>query len=298
MRDVSQAEQTHNLKDVRVRTHRWSGLEVQALRLQVLPGRAWHQLSGDLPTLSVVVREAGGCCEARSSLDDTPASESRSRRRRHGHSSLIPAQTLIWGYSEDIDCVDEVRLMLDPARIAELLGEDFPVDRLAAPSLMFYDEPLQVLAGLIAFNEHELGSQALLGDSLVASMVARLASLGTVRPQTKDRRLGLSARQVKAVTDYILDNLASQIRLAELAALAGLSPSQFGRAFKVSTGKAPHKWHLDARIARATAMLCDPRLSLADIALQTGFSEQSHFTRSFRAAMGVSPNRWRRAQVH
>ena len=295
---MSLVEQPHNLKGVRVRTHSWSGIEVNTLRLDVLPGKAWHQLSGDLPALSVVVREAGGCCEARPSVDEIADGARRNRRGRAGHASLIPARTPIWGYSEDIDCVDEVRFMLDPARIAEILGDEFPVDRLAEPSLMFFDEPIQVLARLIAFNEHEMGSHTLLGDSLVAAVVARMASLGSIRPVSHEHRLGLSASQVRAVTDYILDNLASQIRLVDLSSLAGLSPSQFGRAFKVSTGKTPHKWHRDARIERAAALLQDRRNTLADIALQTGFSEQSHFTRSFGAAKGMSPNRWRRERYH
>ena len=294
---MSSAEQQHNLGDVQISTHCWSGMEVQALRLQVLPGKAWHQLSSDTPTLSIVVRESGGCCEARSSLDEPEIESRRPRRRRVGHTSLIPALTSVWGYSEDIDCVEEVRLMLDPARVQEVVGGEFPIGRLGEPSLMFFDEPLQILARLIASNAHEVEGYPLLGDSLVAAIVARLASLQSAN-QVWHRRIGLSVRQVKLVTDYLLDNLSRQIRLAELSALAELSPSQLGRAFKVSFGKAPHRWHLEARIRRAMALMEDRKASLADIALQTGFSEQSHFTRSFRTVQGVTPNEWRRARLH
>jgi AraC family transcriptional regulator len=96
------------------------------------------------------------------------------------------------------------------------------------------------------------------------------------------------------VTEFMRDNVDQPIRLSDLASLAGLSASQFGRAFKVSTGATPHKWFLDARIECAKAMLADPSRNLVDIALETGFSEQSHFTRAFRAATGASPNAWRR----
>ena len=96
------------------------------------------------------------------------------------------------------------------------------------------------------------------------------------------------------VTDFIHDNLAQPIRLSELASLADLSPSQFGRAFKISTGTTPHLWHLDARIESAKRLLTQHRYSLAEVALDTGFSEQSHFNRAFRAATGVSPGAWRR----
>ena len=137
----------------------------------------------------------------------------------------------------------------------------------------------------------------LLGDSLVAAIIARLASLQSAS-HVWHRRIGLSARQAKAVTEYLLDNLARRVRLSELSALAELSPSQLGRAFKVSFGKAPHRWHLEARIGRAMALMEDRKASLADIALQTGFSEQSHFTRGFRSVQGMTPNEWRRARLH
>jgi transcriptional regulator GlxA family with amidase domain len=89
------------------------------------------------------------------------------------------------------------------------------------------------------------------------------------------------------------DNIDQPIRLCELAALAELSASQFGRAFKVSTGATPHKWFLDARIECAKVMLADRNRDLVDIALETGFSEQSHFSRAFRAATGSTPHAWR-----
>jgi AraC-like DNA-binding protein len=45
-------------------------------------------------------------------------------------------------------------------------------------------------------------------------------------------------------------------------------------------------------------MLTDPHRNLVDIALETGFSEQSHFNRAFRTATGATPNAWRRVNLH
>ena len=286
-------EQSHNLKQVRDRAHELSGITVHAIRLEVLPGKAWHQLSGELPMLSVVVRESGGCCEARTSLDDTEQNDRRFARRRRGHASLIPEDSSIWGYSEDITRVDEVRLILDPDRVSEIMGDIVPAERLNRPSLMFFDEPLQTLAGLIAFHAEDMDRFTLLGDSLVTAMIARLVSLQVLR-NPEQRRLGLSTSHLRRVKDYVVENLPNQIRLAELSSLVGLSPSQFGRAFKISTGKTPHRWHVDLRIDRAIMLLGNHRKGLVEIALETGFSEQSHFTRTFRAATGLSPSEWRR----
>jgi AraC family transcriptional regulator len=162
---------------------------------------------------------------------------------------------------------------------------------------VFVDEPLQALARLLATSEENMAAFALFGDSLVTAMIARLSQLNAVR-HASDRRLGLTKTQLSRVIDFMRDNLDQPIRLSDLSRLAGLSSSQFGRAFTVSTGTTPYKWFLDARIERAKVMLADRRRNLVDIALENGFSEQSHFNRAFRAATGASPNEWRRLHLN
>ena len=104
----------------------------------------------------------------------------------------------------------------------------------------------------------------------------------------------LAPWQLKRVTEFINANLAETLQLCDLAALSGLSPSHFGRAFKGSTGLPPHRWHLIQRIERARTMLADADASLADVACATGFADQSHFTRVFSRTIGMSPGAWRR----
>ena len=288
----------HNLGTARIRSHCWSGIAVHSIQQHVLPGCAWHQLLCDRPILSIVVNEAGGHCEARSTIDvgTRVAGEGR-RRPRTGHTSLIPAGFPVWGYSDGMAGFDEVRLILDVDRVLEVTGGEFPVAQLADPQLVFFDEPLQALARLLAANEEDMAAFVLFGDSLVTAMIGRLSQLNAVK-QACDRRLGLTKGQLSRVTDFMRDNVDQPIRLSDLAKLAGLSSSQFGRAFRVSTGTTPHKWFLDARIECAKAMLADRRRNLVDIALETGFSEQSHFNRAFRTATGATPNAWRRVHLN
>ncbi len=101
-------------------------------------------------------------------------------------------------------------------------------------------------------------------------------------------------RQLRRVTEHILNHLAETVRLAELASLVGLSQSQFGRAFKASTGVTPHRWQLNARIAKAEELLLANTMPLSEIALVTGFAEQSHFSRVFKNVVGASPRAWQR----
>jgi AraC-like DNA-binding protein len=289
------SREPHNLGDAQIRSHSWGGVDVHAIQQHVLPGNAWHRLICDRPILSVVLNETGGHCEARATIDEGPTiSAECARHRRRGHTTLIPAGLPIWGYSDGIAHFDEVRLILDIDRVQEVTGGEFPTEQLAQPQLMFFDERLQTLAQLLATSEEEMPGFVLFGDSLVTAMIARLSQLNNLQP-APNRRLGLTRGQLARVTEFMRDNIDQPIRLSDLAALADLSSSQFGRAFKVSTGTAPHKWFLDARIECAKAMLADPRRNLVDIALETGFSEQSHFSRAFRAATGATPNAWRRS---
>src|SRR5207244_9424912 len=104
----------------------------------------------------------------------------------------------------------------------------------------------------------------------------------------------LPPRQLRRVTDYVIDHLPEAVRLKELAAMTGLSQSQFGRAFKASTGLSPHQWQLNARIMKAQELLLAGALPLSEVALVRGFAEQSHFNRVFKSVTGTSPAVWRR----
>jgi AraC family transcriptional regulator len=88
--------------------------------------------------------------------------------------------------------------------------------------------------------------------------------------------------------------LGDTIQLSDFAQLVRMSRSHFSHAFRMTTGMPPHRWYLNARICRAQELLMDTALPLADIALQTGFADQSHFTKSFQRQVGTSPGAWRR----
>ena len=94
--------------------------------------------------------------------------------------------------------------------------------------------------------------------------------------------------------DYLEDHMMQDVSLDEMAQLVGLSPSQFARLFKISTGMPPYKWRLDARIKRAQELLLLGKDSVSAIAIQTGFADQSHFTKTFRRATGATPKDWQR----
>ena len=105
---------------------------------------------------------------------------------------------------------------------------------------------------------------------------------------------GLAPWQQRRAEDMLRAGLVSGVRLDEVARHCNLSLSQFGRTFKKTTGLTPHRWLVQRRLERAQDLLLWSTLSLAQIALDCGFSEQSHFTRTFTRLVGTSPGEWRR----
>ena len=109
-------------------------------------------------------------------------------------------------------------------------------------------------------------------------------------------RGGLAPWQVRRVTEYIEANIASTIRLQDLASIARLSHSHFCRAFKESVGHPAHAYVMRRRVQRAQGLMLSTVDSLSQIAAQCGMADQAHFCKLFRRLVGESPNAWRRAQ--
>jgi transcriptional regulator of acetoin/glycerol metabolism len=107
---------------------------------------------------------------------------------------------------------------------------------------------------------------------------------------------GLSPGTLRRVRRYIDQHLTERIQLANLAAVAGLSVYHFAREFKRTVGVAPHSYVTRRRLEKAQAMLARTDLPLSDVALASGFFDQSHLARHFREFAGVTPAEYRWSQ--
>ncbi len=108
-------------------------------------------------------------------------------------------------------------------------------------------------------------------------------------------RGGLAPWQVRRARELMMNHLAGGIAVADLAKACALSGDYFLRAFRQSVGTTPHKFLMNMRVARAKELLLDRDLTLPQIAMACGFSDQSHMTRVFAKQEGRTPARWRRA---
>jgi len=99
--------------------------------------------------------------------------------------------------------------------------------------------------------------------------------------------------RLRAVAEYIEDQLDDGLSLEKMAAAARLSTYHFAHQFKRATGLPPYQYVIMRRVERAQQLLRNGDLSLAEIAARAGFSDQSVFCRHFKRLVGVTPGRFR-----
>jgi AraC family transcriptional regulator len=104
----------------------------------------------------------------------------------------------------------------------------------------------------------------------------------------------IPGRGMARVVDYIEASLDRDLRLASLAAVAGMSVYHFARRFKETVGMSPHAYVLARRLKRAEELL-KGKARLVQVAVACGFASQSHFTTAFQKNFGVTPDRYRRS---
>jgi AraC family transcriptional regulator len=104
----------------------------------------------------------------------------------------------------------------------------------------------------------------------------------------------LPRARLRAVAEYVEEHLVAGPTLAQLAAVARLSVYHFARQFKAATGLAPHQYVIARRVERARQLLqTGDDFSLAEVATQAGFTDQSQFSRHFKRLVGVTPGQFR-----
>jgi AraC-like DNA-binding protein len=105
---------------------------------------------------------------------------------------------------------------------------------------------------------------------------------------------GLAPWQERRAKEMLRGDLSGNFALQDLAKACRLSSSHFSQAFKLTMGCPPHQWLLGERVERAKQLMLNTPQPLSEIALASGFADQSHFTRVFSQRIKVSPAAWRR----
>jgi AraC family transcriptional regulator len=163
------------------------------------------------------------------------------------------------------------------------------------PQLGFEDQALRMV--LLRF-------QAILHDPTLdtpgyAETLAELVSFEVNRIVSRQPRQlihqgGLTARQVRVVTEYMDAHLTEKITISDLAGLLDLTRFHFIRAFKQTAGMPPHQFLIRRRVDRARGLLAESPIAISEIAEQTGFGSPIQLTRAFRRVLGTTPSAFRR----
>jgi AraC family transcriptional regulator len=124
---------------------------------------------------------------------------------------------------------------------------------------------------------------------LTIHLVRHYTSLGEVASKSKESSRRLTPKQLDSVIACIHGHAGQSITLDVMAQEAGFSPYHFIRLFRQTTGETPHHFVLRQRIEHARRLIAETKLPLAQIAQESGFAHQSHFTRAFKQYLGVTP---------
>lgn len=125
-------------------------------------------------------------------------------------------------------------------------------------------------------------------DRLAATLLGSLKARLGAEPSAAQRRIDLHQ-----IDRFIRRHLADELRVADLAKLACLSEAHFSERFRAQTGLSPWQYVRRQRLHAARQLILQSRLPLTDIAIQTGFANQSALSHAFRSSYGASPRQLR-----
>lgn len=181
---------------------------------------------------------------------------------------------------------------IEPALMAEIARDVFGTDnhpRFATPVTQDPElwKGFTELFELMTSPSDKLEKRVCLYDTL-----SRLVAEHTTRraPPPPDDASGL----MQTARAHLLEDITQNVSLEELAARVNLSPYHFLRCFRAAYGMPPHTYRLQQRIHLAKRMLADGH-PIAQVALDTGFTDQSHLTRRFKGFVGTTPRQYQMA---
>jgi AraC-like DNA-binding protein len=100
-------------------------------------------------------------------------------------------------------------------------------------------------------------------------------------------------QRLKRLFDFLQANCAEKLRLAQAAAMVGMSETNFKGFFKRATGTTFAQYFISLRLTRACQLLRETELATSEIALETGFCDQSHLDNRFKESFQLSPKEYR-----
>jgi transcriptional regulator GlxA family with amidase domain len=211
--------------------------------------------------------------------------------------------TTVNGEPRTLDIPADMPLLWIPRDVLTMIGTKLGYDAAlsAACTISIDEQPAQpwitLRVELVAAMREALAAAATASNDIDADVQADVNAPHTMRRASSVPHRpvgGLAPGALRRVREYIEEHLAESIGTDALARIAGLSLGHFNRAFKQSTGDSPYQYVIRKRVAMAKELMVQTGRALADIALDAGFADQSHFSRTYVAITGETPSAYRR----
>ncbi|KAF3886996.1 MULTISPECIES: helix-turn-helix transcriptional regulator [Nostocales] len=215
----------------------------------------------------------------------------KSEKQTQGTIAIIPVDIIhrcLW--EENIEFMF---VSVDPLLVKRLGMEISSLENIELiPHFATQQDPL--ILGILFSLKDELESK-ITGDSLYVEQLKTMLVIHLLKKYcVKNTQIvkysdGLPKYKLRQVLEHIHSHLNSEIKLAELASLAGISQYYFCQLFKNSLGITPYQYVLQQRVEQAKQLLRNGQIAICDIALMCGFANQSHLTKHFRKITGMTP---------
>jgi AraC-like DNA-binding protein len=182
-------------------------------------------------------------------------------------------------------------LYVEPRLVQDALGERWR--SLPFVKTPVFTDPHLVACLVAALDDLDRPLDQLLADQVVAALAEGLMRhAGDVAPAPAK----LPEHALRQARDYLQDNLSRTVTSEELEKISGLDRYRLARQFRLFFGTSPYRYLVMRRLARARRLI-GAGSDLADAAFASGFADQSHLTRHFKQAFGITPGRWARLLV-
>lgn len=159
-------------------------------------------------------------------------------------------------------------------------------------------DPALAQMGLSLFEAMTNGADDLYAETAAAWIAVHLLTRYGTRTNSEDRRSGgiLTDARLARVIEYMSCHFAEALTLERLAAEACISKYHFARLFRQRVGQSPHRYLAEIRLDAAQRMLVSSELSIAEIAVECGYSTATHFSMAFARRFGMPPTSFRMKQ--